>query len=124
MVRSRRRLTGPGGGLWTGSFDNFPSVAAALQGAWGVWVNTDGFTVGETKEIFAGIRIFELAKEAKTVRHYVWSNLDYSFKVRSRHSPPGFVLNCAERLTTSRKEATIELTGLNTTMGKDALPSG
>ena len=68
----------------TGSFDDFPKVLAALEGVWGVWNNTDGFTVGETKEIFAGIRIFELAKQIKTVRHYVWSNLDYSFKVRVR----------------------------------------
>ncbi len=65
----------------TGAFDDFPSVLSALQGVWGVWNNTDGFTVGEAKEIFAGIRIFELAKQVKTVRHYVWSNLDYSFKV-------------------------------------------
>ncbi|KAA1467630.1 NAD-P-binding protein [Dentipellis sp. KUC8613] len=56
------------------------SVAKALEGVYGAWVNTDGFTVGEQKEIYAGIRIFELAKVAGTVRHYVWSNLDYSFK--------------------------------------------
>ena len=52
-----------------------------MQSVWGVWTNTDGFTVGEEKELFAGMRIFELAKQVKTVRHYVWSNLDYSFKV-------------------------------------------
>ncbi|KAH9948542.1 NAD(P)-binding protein [Amylocystis lapponica] len=63
-----------------GSFDNFPSVLAALQGVYGAWVNTDGFTVGEAKEIQAGMRIFELAKQVKTVRHYIWSNLDYVFK--------------------------------------------
>ena len=49
-----------------------------------MWNNTDGFTVGEMKEIYAGMRIFELAKQIKTVRHYVWSNLDYSFKVGAR----------------------------------------
>lgn len=65
----------------TGAFDDLPSVYAALEGAWGAWVNTDGFTVGEAKELFAGMRIFELAKQIGTVRHYVWSNLDYSFKV-------------------------------------------
>ncbi|OBZ66191.1 NmrA-like family domain-containing protein 1 [Grifola frondosa] len=59
------------------STDDFPSVYAALQGVYGAWVNTDGFTIGEAKEVFTGIRIFELAKQAKTVRHYVWSNLDY-----------------------------------------------
>ncbi|KAH9949545.1 NAD(P)-binding protein [Amylocystis lapponica] len=63
-----------------GSFDDFPSVLAALQGVYGAWVNTDGFTVGEAKELQAGMRIFELAKQVKSVRHFVWSNLDYAFK--------------------------------------------
>jgi hypothetical protein len=52
-----------------------------LRGVYGAWVNTDGFTVGEQKEIYAGIRIFETAKSLGTVRHYVWSSLDYMFKV-------------------------------------------
>ena len=64
-----------------GAFDHLPDVAAALEGAYGAWVNTDGFTVGEQKEIYAGMRIFEIAKMAKTVRHYVYSNLDYALKV-------------------------------------------
>ena len=67
-----------------GAFDDLPTVLDALQGVWGVWNNTDGFTVGEMKEVYAGIRIFELAKQVKTVRHYVWSNLDYSFKVSAQ----------------------------------------
>jgi len=57
------------------------TVVEALRGVYGAWVNTDGFTVGEQKEIYAGIRIFELAKAAGTVRHYVWSGLDYASKV-------------------------------------------
>lgn len=56
----------------------------ALKGVYGAWVNTDGFTVGEAKELQAGMRIFELAKQLGTVRHYVWSNLDYSLKVSGR----------------------------------------
>ena len=56
-------------------------VLNALQGAWGAFVNTDSFTIGEQKEVFLGMRIFELAKQAKTVRHYVWSSLDYVGKV-------------------------------------------
>ena len=51
-----------------------------MKGVYGVWANTDGFTVGEQKEIYAGMRIFELAKEIGTVRHYVWSNLDNYLK--------------------------------------------
>ena len=53
-----------------------------MQGVYGAWVNTDGFTVGEAKEVWAGMRIFEIALQAGTVRHYVWSSLDYSLKVR------------------------------------------
>lgn len=64
-----------------GRFDHFDSVAAALHGVYGAWVNTDGFTAGEPWETYAGMRIFELAKQAG-VQHYVWSNLDYAFKAR------------------------------------------
>ena len=64
-----------------GAFDDFASVKAALKGVYGAWVNTDGFTVGEQKEIYAGMKIFELAKAEASVRHYIWSNLDYSLGV-------------------------------------------
>ena len=64
----------------TGAFDDLQSVARALEGVYGTWVNTDGFTVGEEKEVWAGLRIFELAKQNGAVRHYVWSSLDYAFK--------------------------------------------
>ena len=64
-----------------GSTDDFSSVLAALQGVYGVYVNTDSFTIGEEKEVFTGIRIFELAKQVPTIRHYVWSNLEYISKV-------------------------------------------
>jgi len=75
-----RALADKGVEVVKGSFDDFASVFVALQGVYGAWVNTDGFTVGEAKELQAGMRIFELAKQAKTVRHYVWSNLDYTTK--------------------------------------------
>ncbi|KAH9857291.1 NAD-P-binding protein [Lenzites betulinus] len=80
--KSRRAqlLLDKGVELTKGAFDDFPTVLSALKGVWGAWVNTDGFTVGEMKELYAGMRIFELAKQLGTVRHYVWSNLDYSFK--------------------------------------------
>ncbi|THH05297.1 hypothetical protein EW145_g4902 [Phellinidium pouzarii] len=63
-----------------GSFEDFPTVFEALKGVYGAWINTDGFTVGETRELYVGMRIFELAKQVGTVRHYIWSNLDYSTK--------------------------------------------
>jgi len=55
-------------------------VDAALDGAYGAWINIDGFTVGEQREIYAGLRIFELAKQTKSLRHYIWSSLDYNLK--------------------------------------------
>ena len=57
-----------------------------MQGVYGAWVNTDGFTVGEAKEVWAGMRIFEIALQAGTVRHYVWSSLDYALRVSSEQS--------------------------------------
>ncbi|KAF7340476.1 NmrA domain-containing protein [Mycena venus] len=63
-----------------GSFTDFPAVAKALEGAYGAWINTDGGTVGEMEEIYAGIRIYEVAKRIPSLRHYVWSNLPYVLK--------------------------------------------
>ena len=58
---------------------------------YGAWVNTDGFTVGEQKEIYAGMKIFEIARIEGGVRHYIWSNLDYSLGVSPRYSVTGTV---------------------------------
>jgi hypothetical protein len=64
----------------SGSIGNLDSVSRALQGVYGAFVNTDGFTVGEKEETYLGLRIFELAKQTGTVKHYVWSSLDYMHK--------------------------------------------
>ena len=65
-----------------GSVGDLDSVSRALQGVYGAFVNTDGFTVGEKGETYLGLRIFELAKQTGTVKHYVWSSLDYMHKAR------------------------------------------
>ncbi|PVG02993.1 NAD(P)-binding protein [Serendipita vermifera] len=65
--------------LVTGSVKDLPSIHNALEGVYGAFVNTDGFTIGEKEELFAAFRIYELAKE-RGVKHYVWSNLDYMSK--------------------------------------------
>ncbi|KAJ7139176.1 NAD-P-binding protein [Mycena epipterygia] len=67
-----------------GSFVDAATVARALEGAYGAWVNTDGFTVGAAEETYAGMRIFEIAKQTPSLRHYVWSNLRYVLKARLR----------------------------------------
>ncbi|KIY52518.1 nmrA-family protein [Fistulina hepatica ATCC 64428] len=73
-------LAAKGVELFQGRFDDFPRVKKALDGCWGAWVNTDGFTVGERAELYCGFRIFELAKQTPSLRHYVWSSLDYASK--------------------------------------------
>lgn len=58
------------------------SVSAALEGAYGAFVNTDGFTIGEKAELLAAFRIYELAQH-HGIKHFVWSGLDYLSKVRT-----------------------------------------
>ena len=55
----------------------FDTVLKALENCYGAFVNTDSFTIGEQAELFAGMRIFELAKQVGTLKHYVYSSLDY-----------------------------------------------
>ncbi|KAF7374914.1 NmrA domain-containing protein [Mycena sanguinolenta] len=64
-----------------GSFEDQEAVSKALNGVYGVYVNTDGFTVGEIREIYAGMLIFEAAKKTKSLRHYVWSSVPYASKL-------------------------------------------
>lgn len=59
---------------------DFPTVSKYMKDAYGVFVNTDFFTVGDEGETYGGIRLFEFAKYAG-VRHFIWSNLDYGSKV-------------------------------------------
>ena len=74
--------------MWLGDTSDLASVATALDGVYGAWVNIDGFTVGEQREIYAGMRIFELAKQTKSLRHYIWSSLDYNLKVSKSKNIP------------------------------------
>ncbi|CAF1035490.1 unnamed protein product [Adineta steineri] len=64
-----------------GNVLDFNSVLKALENCYGVFVNTDTFTIGEEAEIFAGMRIFELAKQIGTIKHYIYSSLDYLKKI-------------------------------------------
>ncbi|KAH9914600.1 NAD-P-binding protein [Fomitopsis serialis] len=75
-----QELASKGVELFKGAFDDFDSVAEALKGCYGAFVNTDGFTVGQAKEVWCGIHIYELARYAK-IKHYVWSNLDYFSRI-------------------------------------------
>ncbi|KIY68712.1 NAD-P-binding protein [Cylindrobasidium torrendii FP15055 ss-10] len=66
--------------LYQGSFVDLKSIETALKGVYGVFVNTDGMSYSEATEIYAGIRIFELAQWAG-VKHYVYSGLDNHYKL-------------------------------------------
>lgn len=68
--------------LSIGNTDDLASLEAALTGAYGAWINIDTFTVGEMKEMWSAMRIFELAKKVG-VKHFIWSSLEYITKVRS-----------------------------------------
>ncbi|KIY44842.1 nmrA-family protein [Fistulina hepatica ATCC 64428] len=69
-------LAAQGVELFRGSFDDYEAVKAALEGCYGAFVNTDTLNVGEAADIYIGIRIFELAMQTPTLRHYVYSSLD------------------------------------------------
>ncbi|CAF1449910.1 unnamed protein product [Adineta steineri] len=64
-----------------GNVLDFNSVLKALENCYGVFVNIDSFTIGEQAEVFAGIRVFELAKQVGTLKHYVFSSLEYITKL-------------------------------------------
>ncbi|KIY66644.1 NAD-P-binding protein [Cylindrobasidium torrendii FP15055 ss-10] len=75
-----RVLEAKGVELYQGSFVDLKSVEKALEGVYGVFVNTDGMSYSEATEIYAGIRIFELAHWAG-VKHYVYSSIDCHSKL-------------------------------------------
>jgi len=66
--------------LFQGNFTDFDCIREAVKGCWGIFCQTDGFTVGEEREAYSGIRIWEIAKMSGCIRTFVYSNLDYSLK--------------------------------------------
>ncbi|KAI1120937.1 hypothetical protein F5Y10DRAFT_289123 [Nemania abortiva] len=62
-----------------GTFASEPNLRALFRGAWGAYVNIDGFNSGEKSEIFWTIRAWELAIE-EGVQFFVLGNLDYAYK--------------------------------------------
>jgi uncharacterized protein YbjT (DUF2867 family) len=66
-----------------------PSLTAALHGVDYVWVNTNGFAMGEVMETFWGIRIFELAVRAG-VKHLVYSGIEGAYK-KSGYDPKYYI---------------------------------
>ncbi|KAJ3862611.1 NAD(P)-binding protein [Lentinula novae-zelandiae] len=73
-------LASLGAELFQGSFEDLETVAAALEGCYGVFVNTDTFSVGQQKEIYLVIKMFEQAHRVPQMKHFIWSGLDYGSK--------------------------------------------
>lgn len=61
----------------------------AAKRADAVFINTDGFALGEIAETFWGIRLFELSVRAG-VKHLVYSGLDYNGK-KTNHADDLYV---------------------------------
>ncbi len=64
---------------------------AAASESDAVFVNTDGFAIGEIAETYWGIRFFELASRVG-VKHFIYSGLDYNGKA-SGYDPKYYVLH-------------------------------
>ncbi|KAI1273578.1 hypothetical protein F5Y07DRAFT_252966 [Xylaria sp. FL0933] len=62
-----------------GTYASETDLRALFRGAWGAFVNIDGFNSGEKSEIFWTIRAWEIAIE-EGVQFYVHGNLDYAYK--------------------------------------------
>ncbi|KAK1234671.1 hypothetical protein PQX77_002124 [Marasmius sp. AFHP31] len=75
------RLQATGVELFEGSFENTSDIIAAYKGCHGVFVNTDTFTIGQEREIYAALQLYEYAHREPGMRHFVWSGLDYASKL-------------------------------------------
>ncbi|KIK55539.1 hypothetical protein GYMLUDRAFT_175551 [Collybiopsis luxurians FD-317 M1] len=75
-----RLLASWGVELFKGQIEDAKSIAAALEGCHGVFVNIDTFSVGTQTEIYTGIKLFEQAHRAG-IKHFIWSGLDYASKL-------------------------------------------
>lgn len=73
---------GPPGAVQTvvGSFASEEALRDVFRGAWGAFVNIDGFNCGEKTETYWSIRAYELAIE-EGVKFYVFGNLPYGYKL-------------------------------------------
>jgi uncharacterized protein YbjT (DUF2867 family) len=65
--------------LFEGTFTSETDLHNGLEGCDGLFLNIDGFTVGEKAEMFWTVRIYELAIQHK-IKHFVFGNLDYGTK--------------------------------------------
>ncbi|KAF4451660.1 hypothetical protein F53441_5339 [Fusarium austroafricanum] len=65
--------------LVQGNLTSETDLRNGLDGCDGIFLNIDGFTVGEKVEMFWTMRIYELAVQHK-IKHFVFGNLDYGMR--------------------------------------------
>ena len=64
--------------LVSGGYDDH-ALQQALEGVDYVWVNTNGFALGEQAETYWGMRIFQMSVRAG-VKHLIYSGLDSVYR--------------------------------------------
>jgi hypothetical protein len=63
-----------------GDVYNDAVLRKAMDGVYGVFANTNGFAIGQAKEIYWGIRMYEIAA-GSGVKHFIWASLLYASKL-------------------------------------------
>ncbi|EJD42290.1 NAD(P)-binding protein [Auricularia subglabra TFB-10046 SS5] len=69
----------PGAEIIEGAVQDAQALARTFEGAYGAFVNTDSFAIGEETEFHTGVRTYEVARRVG-VKHFVWSSLEYTLK--------------------------------------------
>ncbi|CAI7639190.1 unnamed protein product [Penicillium pancosmium] len=70
----------PGVSIFEGNTYDEATLRQAFKDTTHVFVNTNGFAIGEKAEIYWGIRLYELAREFQ-VEHFVYAGLEYGSKL-------------------------------------------
>ncbi|KAJ2921699.1 hypothetical protein H1R20_g15394, partial [Candolleomyces eurysporus] len=79
--RHAKELEAIGAELFQGSFYDMNAAKQFMSGCYGAFVNTDTYTVGEEREIWAATKLYEFARCTPSMRHWIWSNLDSGSKL-------------------------------------------
>lgn len=79
--RAKRLAALPNVELMTGSFASEPTLRAGFAGCHGAFVNLDGQNCGEKVEIYWAMRAYELALASKTIKFFLYGNIDFHHKL-------------------------------------------
>ncbi|KAF5373381.1 hypothetical protein D9757_009746 [Collybiopsis confluens] len=71
----------PGIEVVKGDFGNLETLILAMESCYGIFVNTDTLIYGEMGELYAGIKMFEAAHRVEGLKHFLYSGLDYGYKL-------------------------------------------